>query len=308
VHLLYQVNRYSTFETLYRSQTQTELLHVGHVAVAGNGRSLHRHAHHRWRLLEPSARTTHAADTHTRGANTATTVSEGEARAYGHATTLQVFTACKAFSKIPHRNPSQLVHARRLQRRCAGPFLFACARQEQVLALVLLPCLKPPAPGAQLCPPERNTRSQCCHAPSSASFHPHSLPLRAPSRLSQPGSPPPRGPCARDCGRAAPSPSAAADAGQNEASPHGTGLWGLTAVRMACAAAMLLLPSIFEPRDASGLLFRGGLWGLLDIKNKRFQKFWPTVRPRHTSLPLECHRNATNRTRSVSSARHSTTA
>jgi hypothetical protein len=34
----------------------------------------------------------------------------------------------------------------------------------------------------------------------------------------------------------------------------------------------------------------------------------PTVRPRHTSLPLECHRNATNRTRSVSSARHSTTA
>ena len=32
----------------------------------------------------------------------------------------------------------------------------------------------------------------------------------------------------------------------------------------------------------------------------------PTGRPRRTSLPLECHRNATNRTRSVSSARHST--
>jgi hypothetical protein len=32
----------------------------------------------------------------------------------------------------------------------------------------------------------------------------------------------------------------------------------------------------------------------------------PTWRPRRTSLPLECHRNATNRTRSVSSARHST--
>ena len=30
------------------------------------------------------------------------------------------------------------------------------------------------------------------------------------------------------------------------------------------------------------------------------------TRPRRTSLPLECHRNATNRTRSVSSARHST--
>jgi hypothetical protein len=32
----------------------------------------------------------------------------------------------------------------------------------------------------------------------------------------------------------------------------------------------------------------------------------PSGRPRRTSLPLECHRNATNRTRSVSSARHST--
>jgi hypothetical protein len=32
----------------------------------------------------------------------------------------------------------------------------------------------------------------------------------------------------------------------------------------------------------------------------------PTGRPRRTSLPLECHHNATNRTRSVSSARHST--
>jgi hypothetical protein len=32
----------------------------------------------------------------------------------------------------------------------------------------------------------------------------------------------------------------------------------------------------------------------------------PTGRPRRTSLPLECHRNATNRTRFVSSARHST--
>jgi hypothetical protein len=32
----------------------------------------------------------------------------------------------------------------------------------------------------------------------------------------------------------------------------------------------------------------------------------PTGRPRRTSLTLECHRNATNRTRSVSSARHST--
>jgi hypothetical protein len=32
----------------------------------------------------------------------------------------------------------------------------------------------------------------------------------------------------------------------------------------------------------------------------------PTGRPRRTSLPLECHRNATNRTRSVSSAQHST--
>jgi len=32
----------------------------------------------------------------------------------------------------------------------------------------------------------------------------------------------------------------------------------------------------------------------------------PTERPRRTSLPLECHRNATNRTHSVSSARHST--
>jgi len=32
----------------------------------------------------------------------------------------------------------------------------------------------------------------------------------------------------------------------------------------------------------------------------------PTGRPRRTSLPLACHRNATIRTRSVSSARHST--
>jgi hypothetical protein len=32
----------------------------------------------------------------------------------------------------------------------------------------------------------------------------------------------------------------------------------------------------------------------------------PTGRPRRTSLPLECHRNATTRTRFVSSARHST--
>ena len=32
----------------------------------------------------------------------------------------------------------------------------------------------------------------------------------------------------------------------------------------------------------------------------------PTRRPRRTSLPLECHRNATNRNRSVSSMRHST--
>ena len=32
----------------------------------------------------------------------------------------------------------------------------------------------------------------------------------------------------------------------------------------------------------------------------------PTGRPRRTSLPLECHRNAINRTRFVSSARHST--
>ena len=32
----------------------------------------------------------------------------------------------------------------------------------------------------------------------------------------------------------------------------------------------------------------------------------PTGRQRRTSLPLECHRNATNRTRSDSSARHST--
>jgi hypothetical protein len=32
----------------------------------------------------------------------------------------------------------------------------------------------------------------------------------------------------------------------------------------------------------------------------------PTGRPRRTSLPLKCHRNATNRTRSISSARHST--
>jgi hypothetical protein len=32
----------------------------------------------------------------------------------------------------------------------------------------------------------------------------------------------------------------------------------------------------------------------------------PTGRPRRTSLPLECHRNATNQTRFVSSARHST--
>jgi len=32
----------------------------------------------------------------------------------------------------------------------------------------------------------------------------------------------------------------------------------------------------------------------------------PTGRPRRTSLPLECHRNASNRTRSVSSALHST--
>jgi len=32
----------------------------------------------------------------------------------------------------------------------------------------------------------------------------------------------------------------------------------------------------------------------------------PTGRPRRTSLPLECHRNATNRTRLVSSTRHST--
>ena len=32
----------------------------------------------------------------------------------------------------------------------------------------------------------------------------------------------------------------------------------------------------------------------------------PTGRPRRTSLPQACHRNATNRTRSVSSARHST--
>jgi hypothetical protein len=32
----------------------------------------------------------------------------------------------------------------------------------------------------------------------------------------------------------------------------------------------------------------------------------PTGRPRRTSLPLECHRNATNRTRFVSSAWHST--
>jgi hypothetical protein len=32
----------------------------------------------------------------------------------------------------------------------------------------------------------------------------------------------------------------------------------------------------------------------------------PTGRPRRTSLPLECHRNATNRTRFVSKARHST--
>jgi hypothetical protein len=32
----------------------------------------------------------------------------------------------------------------------------------------------------------------------------------------------------------------------------------------------------------------------------------PTGRPRRTSLPLECHRNATNRTRFVSSALHST--
>ena len=31
----------------------------------------------------------------------------------------------------------------------------------------------------------------------------------------------------------------------------------------------------------------------------------PTWRPRPTSLPLECHRNATNRARSVSSARNS---
>ena len=31
----------------------------------------------------------------------------------------------------------------------------------------------------------------------------------------------------------------------------------------------------------------------------------PTGRPRHTSLPLECHRNATNQTRSVSNALHS---
>ena len=32
----------------------------------------------------------------------------------------------------------------------------------------------------------------------------------------------------------------------------------------------------------------------------------PTGRPRRTSLPLECHRNATTRTRVVSSAQHST--
>jgi len=37
-----------------------------------------------------------------------------------------------------------------------------------------------------------------------------------------------------------------------------------------------------------------------------FLFYRPTGRPRRTSLPLECHRNATNRTRSVSSARHST--
>jgi hypothetical protein len=32
----------------------------------------------------------------------------------------------------------------------------------------------------------------------------------------------------------------------------------------------------------------------------------PTGRPRHSSMPLECHRDATNRTSSISSARHST--
>jgi hypothetical protein len=36
-----------------------------------------------------------------------------------------------------------------------------------------------------------------------------------------------------------------------------------------------------------------------------FFYYRPTGRPRLTSMPLECHRNATNRTRSVSSARHS---
>jgi hypothetical protein len=37
----------------------------------------------------------------------------------------------------------------------------------------------------------------------------------------------------------------------------------------------------------------------------REELYRPTGRPRRTSLPLACHRNATNRTRSISSARHS---
>jgi len=143
-------------------------------------------------------------------------------------------------------------------------------------SLVLLPWLKPPDPGAQHCPPEQNTQSQCRQAPSAASVPPHSLPLRAPSRLAQRGSHP-RGPCARDCGRAALGPAAAADAGQNEASPHGAGLWGLTAVRMACAAAMLLLPSILDSRRKR-FAFGGDGWGLFSKENFSFSKqFGPVL-------------------------------
>jgi hypothetical protein len=58
--------------------------------------------------------------------------------------------------------------------------------------------------------------------------------------------------------------------------------------------------------SCSGARYGGRANGTSKVESTGFYR--PTGRPKRTSLPLECHRNAINRNHFGSSARHSTKA